>query len=205
MQTILFILFGYLSGSILYARIFSNVFRKENMIENSKDQNPGAANAFKYGGFWCGALTLICDLLKGFIPVFFYMRYIMIHFRPVVLATSLVLASPVIGHAFPLFYKWKGGKGITVTFGCLLGLLPIWQPFATLAAFFIFFSLVFRITPHFYRTLIAYFCSLFCMACLVTETSIWIGFLFITAAVYLCMAASSEEKEKMKVRILWMH
>lgn len=81
----------------------------------------------------------------------------------------------------------------------------MWQPVITLAMFFIFFSLIFRITQHFYRTLIAYFCSLFCKGCLATETSIWIGFLFITAAVFLRMAASSEEKEKMKVSILWMH
>ena len=54
MRTALFSLLGYLSGSVLYARVFARVFRKEEMIEKSKDKNPGTANAFLYGGFWCG-------------------------------------------------------------------------------------------------------------------------------------------------------
>ena len=52
LKTIGFISLGYLSGSILYARIFARLFKKDNMIENSKDKNPGTANAFMYGGFW---------------------------------------------------------------------------------------------------------------------------------------------------------
>ena len=70
MQTILFILFGYLSGSVLYARIFARMFGKKDMLENSRDKNPGTANAFMYGGFSCGFLTLLFDLLMGFVPVF---------------------------------------------------------------------------------------------------------------------------------------
>ena len=51
MRTALFSLLGYLSGSVLYARVFARVFRKEEMIEKSKDKNPGTANAFLYGAF----------------------------------------------------------------------------------------------------------------------------------------------------------
>ena len=74
MQIAGFILLGYLSGSVLYARVFARLFGKEEMIENSRDRNPGTANAFMYGGFWCGLLTLICDIGKAFIPVFLFMR-----------------------------------------------------------------------------------------------------------------------------------
>ena len=70
-KTIGFIFLGYLSGSVLYARIFAALFKKDNMIENSKDKNPGTANAFMYGGFWCGLLSLIVDLAKGVLPVSF--------------------------------------------------------------------------------------------------------------------------------------
>ena len=66
----MYIWLGYLSGSVLYARIFSRLFQKENMLEQSKDHNPGTANAFMYGGFWCGLLTLLFDLGKGFFPVY---------------------------------------------------------------------------------------------------------------------------------------
>ena len=52
-RTLCYIIIGYLSGSILYARVFEKLFHKENMIEGSKDRNPGTANAFMRGGFWC--------------------------------------------------------------------------------------------------------------------------------------------------------
>ena len=56
-RTLCYVIIGYLSGSILYARVFEKLFHKENMIEGSKDRNPGTANAFMRGGFWCGVLT----------------------------------------------------------------------------------------------------------------------------------------------------
>lgn len=156
-----YILAGYASGSVLYARIFAKLFRKDQIIDQSRDKNPGTANAFQYGGFWCGLCTLVCDILKGFVPVFLYMtRHRLLPANEMLAA--LVIAAPVIGHAFPVFFHFQGGKGIAVTFGCLLGLLPIWRPVALLAAFFIFFSAVIRVTPHYFRTLISYLCTLIC-------------------------------------------
>lgn len=204
MQTVGFMLWGYLSGSILYARIFARVFGKQNLFEQSRDKNPGTANAFIYGGFWCGLLTLICDIGKGFLPVFWFMRAA-VHLRPGVFATSIVLASPVVGHVFPAFYRFRGGKGIAVTFGSLLGLFPVMKPAVILALFFIFFSLILRISPHFYRTLAAYFCSLLCLTFGNGQREALAGFAVITFVVFIRMLVSSEEKEKMKVRLLWMH
>ena len=93
---------GYLSGSVLYARVFAGLFRKENMIEQSRDHNPGAANAFLYGGFWCGMLTLMFDLMKGFLPVHLFIQYGNPDRVPPLLA-AFVLAAPVIGHIFRCF------------------------------------------------------------------------------------------------------
>ena len=70
-RTFLFFAFGYFSGSILFARVYAALFNKD-IIENSKDKNPGAANAFMHGGMLCGTLTLIGDILKGFLPVFLF-------------------------------------------------------------------------------------------------------------------------------------
>ena len=204
MQTLGFVIMGYLSGSVLYARIFARVFGKQNMFEQSRDHNPGTANAFMYGGFWCGLLTLICDIGKGFLPVFWFMRAAT-HLRPGVFATAMVLAAPVIGHVFPAFYRFRGGKGIAVTFGSLLGLFPVMKPAVILALFFIFFSLILRISPHFYRTLAAYFCSLLCLTFGNGQWEALAGFAVITFVVFIRMLVSSEEKEKMKVRLLWMH
>lgn len=198
-QTLIYILFGYLSGSILYAQIFLRLFGKKDRLENSKDHNPGTANAFMLGGFWCGMCTLICDLFKGAIPVLFYINTAQVN----TLSLSLVVAAPVVGHAFPLFYQFQGGKGIAVTFGCLLGLLPIWQPLVTLAFFFVFYSLVLRIRPHFQRTLISYLSALVCMIYL--RAKIWFGFVIITIVVCFKLRTSKEKREKTEVKLLWMH
>ena len=62
---ILYVIAGYLSGSVLYARVMCHLFGGEAALPDCKDGNPGASNAFACGGFACGALTLTGDLLKG--------------------------------------------------------------------------------------------------------------------------------------------
>lgn len=204
LRSIGFILFGYLSGSILYARIFEKVFKKENMIEQSKDQNPGTTNAFMYGGFRCGLLTLIFDLMKGFLPVFLFVRFGESDSGYYSLL-PVVIAAPVIGHVFPVFYGFKGGKGIAVTFGTLAGLLPMWRPLVIFAGAFIFFSVVLRVTSHFYRTIIAYSGALAAMIFLSGSTAVWIGFCLISISVFVRMLCSKEKREKPEVKFLWMH
>lgn len=204
LRNIGFILFGYLSGNILYARIFGKVFKKENMIKESKDQNPGTANAFMYGGFWCGLLTLVFDLMKGFLPVFLFARFGKPDYL-YSLSLSIVIAAPVLGHVFPVFYGFKGGKGIAVTFGCLAGLLPMWQPLVLFAGTFILFSVVFKITPHFYRTMFAYSGTLAAMAFLSDSKAVSMGFCLILISVFVRLLCSKEKREKMEVKFLWMH
>ncbi len=200
-RALFFTIFGYLSGSILYADVFGVLFGKKAFYAQSPDQNPGTANAFKYGGFWCGALTLLCDLFKGLLPVLFYLRAAPLHNNWGLL---IVLAAPVLGHIFPIFRKFRGGKGIATTFGCLLGLIPYILPVAMFAAVFLFLSLGLRITPAFYRTIIAYWTSAGGMALLGAPPAILVGFLTITAAVCLRLHLSKEEKERFGVKVLWM-
>lgn len=205
-EIIMYAILGYLSGSVLFARVFSRVFRKEGMLENSRDRNPGTANAFLYGGFWCGALTLAGDLLKGFLPVFLFLRSGVPEHAHAFLG-GLVIAAPVIGHGFPVFFGFRGGKGITVSFGCLLGMLPLWKPVTFLALFFIFFSVVFRITPHYHRTLAAYLCALAAVLCMGggdVVRAVKAGFFMITLTVCARLLLSKEAKEKMGVKLLWM-
>lgn len=201
---LIFIIWGYLSGSVLFAQVFSSLFGKKGIIENSRDRNPGTANAFLYGGFWCGLLTLAGDLLKGFLPVFCFFHSSMPEASGS-LFNALVIAAPVVGHVFPLFYGFRGGKGIAVTFGCLLGLLPVWQPLAAMIVFFLFFSLILRITPHYHRTLAAYLCSAAAVLCAAEPETAKAGFLMIAVTVCLRIIASKEEKEKPGVRLLWTH
>ena len=110
LTTIGFILFGYFTGSLLFARYFSNLFCGKDVTVDTPDSNPGTYNAYTYGGFWCGALTLVCDLLKGFLPVFLYIRVS----GGTPLGLVLVMSAPALGHIFPIWHKFDGGKGIAV-------------------------------------------------------------------------------------------
>lgn len=198
---VLYILLGYLSGSVLYARIAAKVFHKPQLLQCSPDQNPGAANAFQYGGFWCGVFTLSGDLLKGFLPVFLYYRAVPEGGNA--LLEALALAAPVLGHTFPVFFRFRGGKGIAVSFGCLLGLFPYWQAAGLLAALFIFFSVVLVISPHFYRTAATYLTAAVTMEFLVKPLPVRLGFWLMTAVVLLRLHMSVEEREKPEVALLW--
>lgn len=203
MNALFYMLSGYLSGSVLYARLIARMLKKGDILEKSKDGNPGTANAFLYGGFLCGLLTLAGDLLKGFLPV-----YLFVHAQPVIpfgFQLALVMAAPMLGHAFPLFYRFHGGKGIAVSFGCLLGLFPFLTPALILAAYFLFFSLILQISPHFIRTLVTYLCSAVTLFLYLGFQDIVLGFLLMTGILCLRMHISKEKREKAKVRLLWMH
>lgn len=200
-KAVMYALFGYLSGSVLYARVSAALFHKNNMLEESEDQNPGTANAFRYGGFACGLLTLAGDLLKGFLPVFLCARGV-----PDFTAQprfALVIAAPVLGHAFPAFHASKGGKGIAVSFGCLLGLLPEWRPVAILAACFLFFSLILIVTPNFHRTFVTYLSAVAAMVFLRDIPACSLGFVLICGIVCLRLHLSKETRELMEVRPVW--
>lgn len=194
-----YILFGYLSGSILFARLWGILLHK-NITAGSRDHNPGTANAFLYGGFWCGLLTLCGDLLKGFLPVYLYLYETEPSYSA---ALSFVMAAPVLGHIIPIFCPFHGGKGIAVSFGCLLGLFPEMGPVCILAGVFLFFSLIIKITPHYYRTLITYVVSTIAM--FFKQQQFTSGFFLITGIIIIKLLLSKEEKEHLHLEALWKH
>lgn len=73
---IIFCIIGYLLGSILFAPFFALHIKKIDLMSSSKDGNPGTANAFMNAGFMCGMLALICDIGKGFLPVYAYLQMV---------------------------------------------------------------------------------------------------------------------------------
>lgn len=196
----LYVLIGYVSGSLLWAKFFGRLFMKEDITAVSDDGNPGAFNAFQCGGFWCGCCTLCLDMLKGFLPVMLF-RLSRPDYPPFALA--LVLAAPVAGHAFSVFYAFRGGKGIAVSFGCLLGLAPDLRPALILAGTFIVFSEVIKISPHYYRTLAAYIAAVPLVFRMARTWPVWAGFLLIAQIVILKLLSSKEEKGKFEVKIGW--
>ena len=140
---------------------------------------------------------LALELAKGFFPV-----HIALHvLSPTDPLFALVLAAPVIGHAFPLFHPRMGGKAIAVSFGCLLGLYPDLRPVLTLAAFYLIFSLLLVIDPHLFRSMITYLC--FCLNVLRTVplAPIRYGTILISIVVILRHAVRYE-KEPLQIRLL---
>lgn len=193
---LIYVAAGYLSGSVLYARLFLQLFGKADEYLQSKDENPGTANAFHYGGFSCGVLTLAGDMLKGFLPVWLFLHS-GADITPVTLA--LVLMAPVLGHAFSCFYGLRGGKGIAVSFGCMLGLVPLWPPVLLFAGAFIFFSVVVKITPHFQRTAITYFVTVLLEAFTHQPDGVVLGYALISVIVLLRLHLSREPRQHIQV------
>ena len=66
----LFTLLGFVLGSTLFAYWIPKLLKNIDICTLPDDHNPGVSNAFMYGGFLCGILSLICELAKGFIPVY---------------------------------------------------------------------------------------------------------------------------------------
>ncbi|MDI7258953.1 MAG: glycerol-3-phosphate 1-O-acyltransferase PlsY [Thermodesulfobacteriota bacterium] len=134
-------LFGYLLGSIptglLLTRLFSRVDPRK---EGSK--NIGATNVFRTAGKTLGILTLAGDLLKGMIPVVIALRWGLGDQWGLTSDQWIAIAglSPFLGHVFPIFLGFKGGKGVATAVGVYL---PI-SPTAVLIEIFLFTGMVWR-------------------------------------------------------------
>ncbi len=191
-----FSLLGFILGSIHFAYLVPVLIKKVDIREIPSDHNPGVANAFMYGGFFCGLISLILELAKGFVPVFIAQYFLDIHS----LLFVTVLVAPVLGHAFPFFQKEKGGKAITASFGVLLGLFPEFRPAVYLALFFIFFSLVVVVSPHSFRSVVTFGMFALCVFFTVKILSVQIGS-FVIAAIVIYRHFIKYQGEPLSVRI----
>lgn len=116
---------GYLFGNISFARIISRA--KHNDITSLGSGNPGTMNMTRNFGWRIGLLTLFLDLLKAVIPCL-TARLVGEHFfadysNIMVYSTGLAV---VLGHDFPVFYKFKGGKGVACTLGIFAVMFPLY-------------------------------------------------------------------------------
>ena len=114
MDVLIVILFSYLSGSIPFGLILTKIFGDQD-IRNIGSGNIGATNVLRTGNKFLAALTLVLDILKGYIPVIIAQQYF-----PGLIQLSCVLA--FLGHVFPVWLKFKGGKGVATYLGILLAL-----------------------------------------------------------------------------------
>ena len=114
MDIIIVILFSYLSGSIPFGLILTKIFGDRD-IRNIGSGNIGATNVLRTGNKFLAALTLVLDILKGYIPVIITQQYF-----PELIQLSCLLA--FLGHVFPVWLKFKGGKGVATYLGILFAL-----------------------------------------------------------------------------------
>ena len=114
MDILIVILFSYLSGSIPFGLILTKIFGDRD-IRNIGSGNIGATNVLRTGNKFLAILTLLLDILKGYIPVIIAQQYF-----PGLIQLSCLLA--FLGHVFPVWLKFKGGKGVATYLGILFAL-----------------------------------------------------------------------------------
>ncbi len=115
------ILFAYLLGAVPFGVLLSR--RSGIDIRSQGSGNIGATNVTRLLGMKMGVITLFCDVAKGFVPVFCAARLVAQDPQaPLIL--GLVGAATVLGHMFPLYLRFRGGKGVATALGLFLYLAP---------------------------------------------------------------------------------
>lgn len=139
---------AYILGSVPFAVIFSRLFGLQDPRTYGSG-NPGATNVLRSGNKVAAALTLIGDAAKGWLAV-----WLAIYFKTNPLLVAGVAIAVFLGHLYPIFLKFKGGKGVATAFGIMVAI----EPFLALAtmATWIIMAVFFR-----FSSLAALACAVF--------------------------------------------
>lgn len=127
---------AYLIGSVSSAIIVCKIMRLPDP-RTQGSHNPGATNVLRIGGKKAAIITLLGDLLKGTIPVLIAKWLGFADY-----ALALIAFGAFLGHLFPLFFRFEGGKGVATALGCLLALS--WPTGLCWIATWLIIALVFR-------------------------------------------------------------
>ena len=142
MITLLFIAVAYLIGSLSFAVIVSRAMHLPDP-RSFGSGNPGATNVLRSGRKTAAALTLLGDALKGWVAVVLA-RWLAPQFSLTDEIVLLCALTVFIGHLYPIFFSFKGGKGVATALGVLVGLNP-WVGLACLLTWLLIAG-VFRIS-----------------------------------------------------------
>ncbi|MDC0619085.1 glycerol-3-phosphate 1-O-acyltransferase PlsY [Pelagibacteraceae bacterium] len=108
------IVYSYLLGSIPFGLIITKIFLGKD-IRNIGSGNIGTTNVLRTGKKSLAAATLLFDVLKGYVSILFAYKY----FNELIYLSALIC---LIGHIFPVWLKFKGGKGVATYLGIILGI-----------------------------------------------------------------------------------
>jgi len=140
MLTIIYIIAAYLMGSVSFAVIASKLFNLPDPRTYGSG-NPGATNVLRTGKKGAAVFTLFGDAAKGWLAVWLAIKFCPTDVMYTMLAASVALAV-FLGHLYPIFLKFKGGKGVATALGVLLA-LNVWVGVGALVTW-IFMAVVFR-------------------------------------------------------------
>lgn len=114
LYALLYMIFAYLLGSISSAVLFCRLAGLPDPRTQGSN-NPGATNVLRIGGKLVALSVLIFDVLKGMLPVWlgYYLQFS--HFE-----LGMIALAACLGHIFPIFFKFKGGKGVATAFGAIV-------------------------------------------------------------------------------------
>ncbi len=134
MNTLIATIAAYLIGSISFAVVMSRAFGLSDP-RTYGSKNPGATNVLRSGSKKAAIATLIGDAAKGWLAV-----WLAVHYGPQYGlddgGIALVAIAVFLGHLWPVFFKFVGGKGVATALGVLLG-INVWLGLATLATWLI--------------------------------------------------------------------
>lgn len=177
--TALGILFAaYLVGSVSFAVVFSRIFGLKDPRTYGSG-NPGATNVLRSGNKFAAILTLLGDAAKGWLAV-----WIAIELKMSPMLIAGVAIAVFLGHLYPIFLKFKGGKGVATAFGVMIAIEPL-MALATMATWIIM-AVFFR-----YSSLAALTCAVFAPfyyffgGMLVWQSHLAIGIALIVIALFL--------------------
>ena len=141
-MTLAFVVCAYLLGSVSFAVLMSKAFSLPDPRTYGSN-NPGATNVLRSGKKAAAALTLLGDAAKGWVAVVLAQHFSAMDEKGLMLVAWVALAV-FLGHVFPIFLRFHGGKGVATALGVLLALSG-WLGLATLATWLLV-ALVFRLS-----------------------------------------------------------
>lgn len=117
MVNTIYIILAYFIGSISFGILLSKIFKIQDP-RSFGSKNPGATNVMRSGKKFVALLTLLGDMLKGTLVVLIAKYYLNFNDDQVL----LIAAAVFMGHLFPVYYQFKGGKGVATALGVLLAI-----------------------------------------------------------------------------------